>query len=115
MMQAFNLSEIVLEQQGAGKAYLEFLRVPAMSLGLYVLPAGGTDPQQPHTEDEVYYVVSGRGMIKVGGEDQAVEPGTTVYVAANVEHRFHSITEELQILVFFAPAEYRQAKEPEGL
>lgn len=114
-MQAFNLSEIVSEQQGSGKAYLEFLRVPALSLGLYVLPAGGTDPQQPHTEDEVYYVVSGRGMIRAGGEDQAVEPGTTIYVAAHVEHRFHAITEELQILVFFAPAEYTQTNKPESL
>lgn len=110
-MQAFNMSEIVSQQQGSGKAYLEFLRVPALSVGLYVLPAGGTDPQQPHTEDEVYYVVSGRGAIRVGDEDRAVEAGTTVYVAAHVEHRFHSISEELRILVFFAPAEYTGVKD----
>lgn len=83
-----------------------------MSLGLYSLPAGGADPQQPHTEDEVYYVISGRAQIRVGAagaeEDRAVQPGSIVFVAANVPHRFHSIAEDLTILVFFAPAEGSQ-------
>jgi mannose-6-phosphate isomerase-like protein (cupin superfamily) len=70
-----------------------------------VLPAGAKDPQQPHTEDEVYHVVSGKGRIQVGAEDRAVEAGTVVFVEARVEHRFHSIEEDLTVLVFFAPAE----------
>jgi mannose-6-phosphate isomerase-like protein (cupin superfamily) len=85
--------------------YVEFLRVPALSAGLYVLGAGDTDPQRPHREDEIYYVTSGRGVIRVGTEDRPVEPGTIVYVPPRVEHRFHSITEELRVLVVFAPAE----------
>lgn len=104
-MTAFEISDLISQRAQSGKLYLEFLRVPAMSLGLYTLPAGGVDPQKPHTEDEVYYIVSGRGQIFVGGEDRPVQPGSTVFVAAGVEHRFHAITEELQILVFFAPAE----------
>jgi mannose-6-phosphate isomerase-like protein (cupin superfamily) len=75
-------------------------------MGMYVLPAGGTDPQSPHTEDEVYYVLSGKAQIKVGEEDRAVQAGSIVYVAKNAEHRFHTIEEELTLLVFFAPAEY---------
>ena len=75
-------------------------------MGLYVLPAGGTDSQSPHTEDEVYYVVNGKAMIRVRAEDRDVGAGSIVYVAKNVEHRFHSIEEELKVLVFFAPAEY---------
>lgn len=70
------------------------------------LPAGGTDPQSPHTEDEVHYVLSGWAQIKVADEDRAVQAGSIVYVAKNVEHRFHSIEEELLLIVFFAPAEY---------
>ncbi|MCB0124894.1 MAG: cupin domain-containing protein, partial [Caldilineaceae bacterium] len=62
----------------------------------------------PHTEDEVYYVVRGRGQILVDGEDRSVQAGSIVYVAKGIEHRFHSIAEELQILVFFAPAEGSQ-------
>jgi mannose-6-phosphate isomerase-like protein (cupin superfamily) len=105
-MHLFEQGELVQQLRASGRAYLEFLREPSMSLGLYALPAGGVDPQQPHTEDEAYYIVQGRGMIRVGDEDHPVEPGTTVFVAAHVEHRFHSITEDLLILVFFAPAEY---------
>ena len=99
------ISQLLTERQWSGKLYLEFLRVPAMSAGLYVLPAGGVDPQKPHNEDEMYYVVRGRAQMRVGSEDQAVSAGTVIFVAANVEHRFHDITEELVVLVFFAPAE----------
>ncbi|HNS61261.1 MAG TPA: cupin domain-containing protein [Anaerolineales bacterium] len=58
------------------------------------------------TEDEVYYVVGGKAKIKVADEDRDVSAGSIVYVAKNVEHRFHSIEEKLTLLVFFAPAEY---------
>ena len=105
-MQAHELAELISQREASNKPYLEFLNVPDLSLGLYVLPAGGTDPQSPHTEDEVYYVVSGKAQIKVADEDRAVQAGSVVYVAKNVEHRFHSIEEELTVLVFFAPAEY---------
>lgn len=105
-MDAFDLNTLIAQQQASGSRYLEFLHVPSMSLGVYTLPAGSVDTQQPHTEDEIYYVARGRATIRVADEDQPVEQGSVVFVAANVEHRFHSITEELTVLVFFAPAEY---------
>ena len=108
-MDLFELSEIITQRRQSGRPYLEFLRVPSLSVGLYVLAAGEPDLQQPHTEDEVYHVVSGRGSIRVGEEDQQVSAGSVIYVAAGVEHRFHTITEDLMVLVFFAPAEYSQA------
>jgi mannose-6-phosphate isomerase-like protein (cupin superfamily) len=94
-----------IDQQRGDKLYREFLRVPAMSAGLYVLAAGSTDPQKPHHEDEMYYVVRGRGRFKAGDEDGEVSTGSVIYVAAEVEHRFYDIVEELAVLVFFAPAE----------
>jgi mannose-6-phosphate isomerase-like protein (cupin superfamily) len=105
-MQAFELTQLISQRESTNKLYFEFLKVPDLSMGLYVLPAGGTDPQSPHTEDEVYYVVSGKAQITVADEDRDVQAGSIVYVAKNVEHRFHSIEEELTVLVFFAPAEY---------
>ena len=105
-MQAYELAQLISQRADSNKLYLEFLKVPDLSIGLYVLPAGSTDPQSPHTEDEVYYVVSGRAQIKVADENRAVQAGSIVYVAKNVEHRFHSMEEELMVLVFFAPAEY---------
>lgn len=103
--QAVALSEVFAARARVGERYHEFLRVPALSAGVYVLPVGGSDPQTRHAEDEVYYVVRGRGMLQVGGVDVPVSPESVVYVPARVAHRFHTITEELNVLVFFAPAE----------
>ena len=105
-MQAYELPQLISQREVANKLYLEFLKVPDLSMGLYILPTGGTDLQSPHTEDEVYYVVSGRAQIKVADEDCAVQAGSIVYVAKNVEHRFHTIEQDLTVIVFFAPAEY---------
>ena len=101
----FDLPTISGERAQAGKLYLEFLRVPALSAGVYVLAAGGADPQKPHHEDEVYYVVRGRGRMRVGSEEQVVKAGSVISVAAKLEHCFFDISEELEVLVFFAPAE----------
>jgi mannose-6-phosphate isomerase-like protein (cupin superfamily) len=99
-MQVLNIRD--LETTGV---YREFLRVPALSLGLYRHEVGAGVPQEPHTEDEVYFVVSGRGTIEIGGADHAVTSGSVVYVPAGVAHHFHDVTESLQVLVVFAPAE----------
>ena len=101
----FDLPTISVARAQAGKLYQEFLRVPALSVGVYVLPAGGTDPQKPHKEDEVYYVVRGHARMRVGSEEQVVKAGSVIFVAAQAEHRFFDVSEELEVLVFFAPAE----------
>jgi mannose-6-phosphate isomerase-like protein (cupin superfamily) len=100
-----NLCEIEQQRAERGKSYREFLRVPAMSAGLYVLAAGANDLQKPHREDEVYYVVRGRARFKADSDDREVSPGSVIFVAAEVEHNFYDVTEELAVLVFFAPAE----------
>jgi len=105
-MKAFEISQLIEERQRASRSYIEFLRVPSLSAGIYELPAGATDPQQPHSEDEIYYVISGRAFIKVGEEDREVRPGSIIFVEAAIAHRFHTITEDLTVLVLFAPAEY---------
>jgi len=91
---------------GAGGAprYVEQLRVPALSVGTYSIPAGEVDDQTPHSEDEIYVVVSGRGSFTSGGRTVDVEPGITLFVPAGEEHRFHDVTEDMAVLVFFAPA-----------
>jgi mannose-6-phosphate isomerase-like protein (cupin superfamily) len=101
----FHVDEISRERATKGKRYLEFLRVPAMSAGVYVLPKGGTDPQKPHREDEMYYVVRGHARMRVGSHDQEVRAGSVIFVEAEAQHRFYDIQEELEVLVFFAPAE----------
>jgi mannose-6-phosphate isomerase-like protein (cupin superfamily) len=100
-----NLAEIDQRRAETGKLYQEFLRVPAMSAGLYVLPVGSTDPQKPHHEDEMYYVIRGRARFRAGTEDREVYAGSVLFIAAEVEHRFYDVTEELAVFVVFAPAE----------
>jgi quercetin dioxygenase-like cupin family protein len=101
----FTIDEVEQRLAQGQKPYVEFLRVPAMSAGLYVLPAGATDRQSPHHEDEIYYVIRGRARFRAGEEDREVSAGSVIFVAAEVEHRFYDIAEELALLVFFAPAE----------
>jgi mannose-6-phosphate isomerase-like protein (cupin superfamily) len=108
-VESFDLSSLeearASAQRRTGELYLEFLRRDSLSCGLYVLEAGADDPQEPHREDEVYLVLEGRGRLLVAGQDQPVGPGSVVFVARAVPHRFADIIERLSVLVFFAPAE----------
>ena len=102
-MNVFDMSEIVDGHKQNGELYHEFFKATRLSVGLYVLGVGVPDPQTPHTEDEIYYIVSGAGTIEVAGEHRSVSAGSAIYVDAHVDHRFHSITEELSVIVVFAP------------
>jgi len=108
-MQAWELADVDRARAAEAQRYREFLRAPDLSAGLYVLDAGGVDPQSPHTEDELYYIVAGRAAITVGDETHDVAAGSLVFVAATVPHRFHDIVERLEILVVFGPAEGARA------
>lgn len=104
-MEPINLADVRASHDADEEPYHELLREPSMSLGRYVLPAGGTDPQSPHTEDEVYYVLDGRARIRIADQEHPVEPGDVIFVGGRTEHRFVDIEERLELLVVFAPAE----------
>ncbi len=109
---SYKVADLESTRVGAGRRYLEFLRVPSMSGGLYVLRRGETDPQSPHAEDEVYVVLRGRARLRHGDADDPVAAGSIVYVPAGLEHRFHDIEEDIETLVIFAPAEATQPPRP---
>jgi mannose-6-phosphate isomerase-like protein (cupin superfamily) len=102
--EAFTLAEVGKQREATSRPWIEFLKVPSLSAGLYVLPTGGQDGQSPHGRDEVYYVVAGRAVLEVDGDRQSVKAGSVVYVKAEVDHRFVEIEEDLEVLVFFAAA-----------
>lgn len=104
-MQSWEIDEVEAERAATGIRYHEFLREADLSAGLYVLEAGERDPQSPHTEDELYYVVSGIARVTVGESVRDIGPGSLVFVGATVPHRFHDIAERLVLLVVFGPAE----------
>ena len=104
-MDAWEFTDIEAERAAIGRPYHEFIRVPDLSAGIYTLEAGANDLQRPHTEDELYYVVAGRGVVTVGEETRPVVPGSVIFVGAGVAHRFHDIAQRLELLVMFGPAE----------
>jgi mannose-6-phosphate isomerase-like protein (cupin superfamily) len=93
------------EPDSSGATYEEHLRRPDLSIGTYSLRAGAVDTQTPHAEDEIYVVTSGRARFTGGGQTIEVGAGSVFFVPAEEEHRFHDITEDLAVLVFFGPAE----------
>ena len=99
---AFDLEAEIEAREASGEPYREFLRVPALSCGIYSLPAGAQDLQSPHDEDEVYFVVRGRGRLRVAGKERSIGPGSILYVQATAEHSFFEIEEDITLLVFFA-------------
>ena len=104
-MHTFNLNDLASDCAKRDSRWSEFLRVDSLSMGIYRLKAGQPDEQKPHSEDEVYLVISGRANFQAGDEQQTAGPGTLIFVERLVEHRFFDITEDLAVLVFFAPAE----------
>jgi GNAT superfamily N-acetyltransferase/quercetin dioxygenase-like cupin family protein len=104
-MQRFDLDRLLADREKSNRLWLEFLRRPSFSMGIYHLKAGQPDPQQPHTEGEVYYVLGGRASFRAGKEERTVGPGTLIFVERAVAHCFYEVTEDLTVLVFFAPPE----------
>lgn len=100
-----DLQRHIGEMLRAGESWREVMRVSDLSVGVYRLAKGADDTQTPHTEDEVYYVLAGRGVLRIGESAHPVGPGSLAFVPARAEHRFQDITADLEMLVFFAPAE----------
>jgi mannose-6-phosphate isomerase-like protein (cupin superfamily) len=97
------------EPDASGASYEEHLRRPDLSLGTYSLRVGAVDTQDPHDEDEVYVVTAGSGRFTSGAETIDVTAGSVFFVPAHEVHRFHDVTEDLAVLVFFGPAEGTRA------
>jgi mannose-6-phosphate isomerase-like protein (cupin superfamily) len=100
-----DLGQLAAKHRLSARPYLEALRTTGLSAGLYRVARGSEGEQRPHGEEETYLVLEGRGRFRMGDEDVTVEPGHLFTVAARVEHGFHSITEDLLMLVFFVPPE----------
>jgi mannose-6-phosphate isomerase-like protein (cupin superfamily) len=98
--QSFELDDL---QADRSRSYAEFLRRPGISMGIYHLPVGGRDPQHPHSADEVYVVLAGRAVLEVEGERLDMQRGRVVSVDVGADHRFVDISDDLSVLVVFAP------------
>jgi mannose-6-phosphate isomerase-like protein (cupin superfamily) len=100
--QAYSLGKALAEREKSARVVYNIMRVPSMRLLIYALAVGEEDKQTPHEEDEIYYVVKGNATLRVEDQEFPVEPGSILYVPAHAVHKFHSITEALETLVFFS-------------
>ena len=104
-MQVLRAAGYFAVPDGEPNQYREHLRVADLSVGTYCIPVGGKDGQQPHSEDEIYVVVRGRGRLCTDDAEVEVGPGSVVYVPAQERHQFTEVSEDLSVVVVFAPAE----------
>lgn len=98
----FQFDNLETQRADAARSYLPFLNVDSLHCGIYCLEKGAKDGQQPHKQDEIYYVESGIAKINIEGKDHDLKKGSIVFVPANAKHHFHSIAEDLKTLVFFS-------------
>nr|MBL8409917.1 cupin domain-containing protein [Dechloromonas sp.] len=104
MWKVFNLNELKNKVAGSEPCIFEFIRSPQLSCAMYRLPAGATDMQAPHLEDEVYLVLEGHARLSVDGQEQDVGPGMILFVSATTTHSFFDIKEDLTLVAMFGPA-----------
>jgi mannose-6-phosphate isomerase-like protein (cupin superfamily) len=78
--------------------FFDVLDTPTMAVGIINLKKDQEDTQQPHTSDEIYYVISGRGTIEIDGIKNEVNPGKIIYIPKKISHSFNAISDELIVL-----------------
>lgn len=83
----------------AGERFVEILRHGSMRTELYA--PRGTDPQQPHAQDELYFIHSGRGHFVQGEERHRFGPGDAFFVPAGQSHRFEDFSDDFATWVVF--------------
>ena len=82
--------------------FLPFFDLEHMQAGILRLRLGEVDTQEPHSTDEVYFVLEGDGFIEIGNKSYEIKKDLFIYVPAEVKHRFHGNTQEILVLYFFS-------------
>jgi mannose-6-phosphate isomerase-like protein (cupin superfamily) len=98
----FELQDLISKLKKDGKYFLDFLKVGALEAGIIALRPGEKDTQEPHSADELYFVVDGSGYIELGKGKRRVKKGTIIFVPAKMRHRFYGNKEDLVVLYIFA-------------
>jgi mannose-6-phosphate isomerase-like protein (cupin superfamily) len=100
LKEIYELKDLLSELKEQGGYFIDFISTDGIQAGIIRLHPGDSDTQQPHSVDEVYYVIEGNGFIKLKDKNQAVRQGTSIFVAAGTEHRFYGNSQDL--VIFYA-------------
>lgn len=101
-VKVWHVGELQKQRAAKGGPWMEFLKIPSMSCGIYELAKGARDGQQPHRRDELYYVARGKAKLRSNGKHMPVKTGSVIFVRKGADHRFTDIEEPLSLVVFFA-------------
>ena len=97
----FDLAAYFEKIKKSSSYFQTFINKDSLAAGVLVLQAGEEDTQTPHDSDEVYYIISGDGFLKIKNIDYKVSKDKLFFVAKDVEHYFHGNKKELKVLYFF--------------
>jgi len=94
------LNNLLSQLNDQGGYFIDFISTKGIQAGIIRLHPGEKDTQEPHSVDEVYYVIEGNGFIKLNGKDHQIKEGTSIFVPAKADHRFHGNKQDL--VIFYA-------------
>ena len=98
----FDTNEYLKEIKKNNEEYFHtFINKQSLAAGILFLKPGEQDTQEPHDVDEIYFVLSGDGNLKINKKDYRVSEGKAFFVAKNVKHHFFGNTKDLTVLYFF--------------
>jgi mannose-6-phosphate isomerase-like protein (cupin superfamily) len=83
----------------AGAAFIEAFKKGKVSIEMY--KPDKVDLQTPHSQDEIYMIISGSGMFKNGDQNYTFNANDLIFVPAFVEHRFYDFTDDFCTWVVF--------------
>ena len=92
--QIFDLEKVISEMHNS-EYFHNFLNVETMEVGIINLKKGQKDTQQPHSFDEIYYIISGKGTIEIDGIKNNVNPGKIIYIPKKIPHSFQAISDKI--------------------
>lgn len=102
--QVLELNKLISQLISEQRYWITFIDNESIMAGLYLLPKGTPDQQEPHQWDEVYYVLKGTAKMEIDGSVYAVDEQSVIYIQAEAQHRFTEITEDLLTYVVFSKA-----------
>ncbi len=102
MADVYDAEEVLKKLKASGNWFYGFMSKGTMDAGILSLSPKEKDPQGPHANDELYYVIKGSGFIRIEKEDLPIKSGSIIFVPARKKHNFHGNNDELQVLYVFA-------------
>ncbi|MDC0242552.1 cupin domain-containing protein [Nitrosopumilus sp.] len=97
----FNLKDNLDKIKKSDSYFHTFINKDSLATGILILKPGEEDTQEPHESDEVYFIISGNGFLKIKNKDYEISKDKLFFVGKDVPHYFHSNSKELKVLYFF--------------